>query len=462
MFISFALAILIPALNGYYLLRGFGLRFESMLLKICLSLGIGIGVSSIIHFIIMLFSISQPITMFIEGIVCLLLIGLVEFGPPDKVGITLTSHQKIMNGGIKRWTNILTFIFVLISLIILGTSILVSVQNPHGGWDAWAIWNQHARFLFRSGVNWQLNYVAQNEWSHPDYPFFLPVTIVRIWRFIGIETTFVPVFVSILFFFLTITTIYSSLTYFRSKFWGVIGALLLLGAPGFVLQGISQYADIPLSFYFLLTWVFVAICTQQETAASWVLAGIVVGLSTLVKNEGLLFAFLFLTGFFVLNWLRQTFKQRTVYFSFATGFLTIFAFTLYFKLFLAPQNDLIAENNLVTILQSLGNPLRYGQIGSAFMQSAINYFDVPLIIFPLLWLFLGIERQRFKQPVIGLSLFTLIFMLVGYFFVYVTTPYNLEWHLKTSLSRLFIHLWPSLVFISILMVQELKQNNQIP
>ena len=34
-------------------------------------------------------------------------------------------------------------------------------------------------------------------------------------------------------------------------------------------------------------------------------------------------------------------------------------------------------------------------------------------------------------------------MLAGYFFVYLTTPHDLAWHVNTSMDRLLIHLWPS-------------------
>ena len=38
-------------------------------------------------------------------------------------------------------------------------------------------------------------------------------------------------------------------------------------------------------------------------------------------------------------------------------------------------------------------------------------------------------------------------MLVGYFFVYVLTPLDLAYHLATSLNRLFLQLWPGVIFL---------------
>jgi hypothetical protein len=38
---------------------------------------------------------------------------------------------------------------------------------------------------------------------------------------------------------------------------------------------------------------------------------------------------------------------------------------------------------------------------------------------------------------------------VGYFFTYAITPLDLTWHLGTSLGRLYVQLWPSFVFLSL-------------
>jgi hypothetical protein len=43
--------------------------------------------------------------------------------------------------------------------------------------------------------------------------------------------------------------------------------------------------------------------------------------------------------------------------------------------------------------------------------------------------------------------------LVGYFAVFLITPYDIHWHLRFSLVRLFLQLWPSTVFLSFLILQ---------
>jgi hypothetical protein len=45
---------------------------------------------------------------------------------------------------------------------------------------------------------------------------------------------------------------------------------------------------------------------------------------------------------------------------------------------------------------------------------------------------------------------TLGLLCVGYLMVYVTTPYELEWHLRTSMDRLLLQMWPALVLVVML------------
>jgi len=42
---------------------------------------------------------------------------------------------------------------------------------------------------------------------------------------------------------------------------------------------------------------------------------------------------------------------------------------------------------------------------------------------------------------------------LGYFFAYVLTPLDLTWHLGTALGRLYLHLWPSLIFLLLIVLR---------
>ena len=70
------------------------------------------------------------------------------------------------------------------------------------------------------------------------------------------------------------------------------------------------------------------------------------------------------------------------------------------------------------------------------------------ILLLIVYLFLAGVRIDGRDR-IGLiqSAAILCLMLAGYFFVYVLTPLDLGYHLATSLNRLFLQLWPSVIFL---------------
>jgi hypothetical protein len=72
---------------------------------------------------------------------------------------------------------------LLVMLLAIATFVMSGFwqTNPHGNWDAWAIWNLRARFLIHGGN------VAQRAWSpalissHPEYPLLVSGFVARCW-----------------------------------------------------------------------------------------------------------------------------------------------------------------------------------------------------------------------------------------------------------------------------------------
>ena len=48
-------------------------------------------------------------------------------------------------------------------------------------------------------------------------------------------------------------------------------------------------------------------------------------------------------------------------------------------------------------------------------------------------------------------------MLAAYFMVFVVTSYAVGYQIKTSLDRLWINLWPSVVFLFFLFVKSMEE-----
>jgi hypothetical protein len=67
----------------------------------------------------------------------------------------------------------------------------------------------------------------------------------------------------------------------------------------------------------------------------------------------------------------------------------------------------------------------------------------PLTGLAAVWMAGRSERARVMAIVVGL-------MLLSYYFVYVLTPFDISWHISTSIDRLLVQLWPSLVLTAFL------------
>src|ERR1051325_8650528 len=149
------------------------------------------------------------------------------------------------------WLLSIAVFIALISAILAFT--YQSLKNPHGAWDAWALHNLKARFIYRAGADWQLTFSSAMAWSYPDYPVLIPLTIAGCWSLIGSDTVIIPVLVAMLFTVATVGVAYSSLAILRSPSQGKLAGLTLLGTPFFINHGANQYADIPLAYFFLAT-----------------------------------------------------------------------------------------------------------------------------------------------------------------------------------------------------------------
>ena len=343
---------------------------------------------------------------------------------------------------------------VLLMFSRLAAGLIEAVGQPSGDADAWSTWNLQARFLSRGGPNW-VDLARYSYPHHTDYPLMLPLSVARGWQAVGVETAAAPIAIGIFFTFGTVLLLFSALSFLRNPVRGFVAGAVLLGTPFFILHGARQLADVPLGFFILAATVL--FCLQDRlTARSFApvaLAGAACGLAGWTKNEGLLFL-----GCMVLaRWATVTLKRgwrswlsEAPYF--LAGLVPILAIVICFKARYAPPNDLHLGQNLA----GLATPSRYWYIAKEFARQALTFGHwqefgpVPLSPVPLLagyWLCRGISLRREETEGVATSFLALVLTLAGYFCVYLLTPLDLATHVRTSCDRLFLQLWPSLIFL---------------
>jgi len=343
-------------------------------------------------------------------------------------------------------------IFIIASAAALAIFVFISWRQPNGDWDGWAIWNMRARFIFRSGENWRDSFSPLIAWSHPDYPLLVPLSVVWLWTVIGRETTVAPMLIAAIFSVSTVALLSASIARLRGPTQGLLAGIAILGAPFFIQHGASQYADIPLGFFFLETIVLFALYEQSPGTSPWllVMSGLTAGLSAWTKNEGLLFclsvAVARLVAVIPRRGMRPALRETAL---FIAGLIIPLAMTFYLKIRLVPPGDLLSSQEPSMLMDHLMQPSRYALIMKTFLRTAIQGTRGAAGLPVLLIYFLLLGRKDGKaEPRLGArtASYSISLMLAGYFLVYLVDTYDLQWHLSTSIDRLFIQLWPTFLF----------------
>ncbi len=439
-------------------------KTAGILLRLFTGWGLGIGVTSCSYFICLLTGIARYVAA-IDLALCLVLgsIAFVRCRKSDPGHQAGPPPGKTAAGSRLRSAIAALFAIELVAFVV--SFAVSSLKEPHGRWDAWLIWNMHARFLYRGGDLWREAFASGLDWSHWDYPLLLPLSIARGWTFAGSEGILFPAAMGFIFTLLILGLLLSALSLLKSRTQGYLASMILMGTPFFITMGASQFADVPFAFFILATFVslFMIERSPENHAGPLILAGISAGASAWTKNEGLLFLLIVtvsLAGMAVRagGWRRSLRRPGW----FLAGALPVLMIVVYFKTRISPTNDIMAGVSLAAVSAKLLDWGRYAEITKAFFVTGIAFtqgvIDVRVgmtlnpgvVSFLLLVVYLGLTGIRIAEKDRGLlfqAAAVLVLMLAGYFFVYVMTPLDLNWHLMTSLNRLFLQLWPSAVFL---------------
>jgi hypothetical protein len=323
---------------------------------------------------------------------------------------------------------------ILMAALVLSLALAIGAMsgsweaNPQGGWDAWAIWNLRARFLTAGGS------LAHRAWSpllgytHPEYPLLTSAFIARAWTYSHSMSAAVPIAVSCFFFLALISLAVGGVAAWHSRSLGLLLGLSLVATPTLAHVVSDQYADIPLACYFAGALVLTLLDRP-------LLAGLLAGLAAWTKDEGLLFAVVFLAA-------AAVFRRPQL-----TGLLAGTALggatAVFFKAILARGTASLLNASLPSLAQHLSDPARYRQVvgamGAEFTNMTAGWYH-PILPALALAIALRFEIQR-RRDVLFCCIVAL-FLFTGYFFVYIITPNDLTWQLQTSLSRLYVQFWP--------------------
>jgi len=410
-------------------------QLAALALKVFLGIGLGLGITSCLYFLRLLLFPGQGGYLLIQVILLTLVI------------VALFSQKRIFfNFTLK--TAALTQIQILsgLALIFIGAVALYFLViyariAPHGDYDAQAIWNLRARFIFRSGDVWQNAFSPLiNRNFHMDYPLLIPLTVVGGWNTLKSEVLRIPTMLSMLFLFGMAGIIYSVIAYLRTSSQAVIATLILLATPGLLIFSTFQTADIPLTYFFLASVSLFVLASHENNRNLLFLSGVMAGLAAWTKNEGIPFVVLMIICTILVFGIRQI---RTSFVSLLAGLALPFLIIILFKAVISVNNDLFSNNGFFEILAKLVTPSRYIQILTHLISELIHLGNWPISIIAVLLIYGGVVGTRKPDNLTERALWIIpLSQFAIYILIYIITPHDLEWHLNYSMSRLLIHLFP--------------------
>lgn len=339
---------------------------------------------------------------------------------------------------------------------------------PHGGWDAWMNWDMRARMIFRGGEGWRTAFSGALPWSHPDYPVLVPSLVVRGWLYAGHETLLGPALVAATFTFGTVALLLTALGTLRSLSQGLLAALVLLSTPFFILHGTSLYADVPLGFFFLATFVCLALDGRADAPAHRfaVLAGAAAGIAMWTKNEGLVFALSIAAGLLLQAWHGGWRPHRGRLLAFGTGLLPWLCLVVGFKIAFAPPNDLLSTLGIERTWGRLTAPDRYALVAREYASHILTFGrnGLTAAAWPLAacLLGLGLDPGEAGRSWARAAAAALVLLLAAHFVVFVSMADELARLLNSSLDRLLLQLWPSALFLLFMVLRTPEELTSAP
>lgn len=309
-----------------------------------------------------------------------------------------------------------------------------------GDWDAWGIWNYHARFL-ADGQRWTWLFQSL-QYDHPDYPLGLSALLGLAGRLLGPESW--PYAAFALHFLITLSVpVLIFLLLYRNSLW-TAGALLLLFVTDdyYLFRGLSQYADTMLAAYFLMAIASISFASADRRLIT--LSALLAGCAAWTKNEGIVLCLLT-----CLFYAKTYFSRPNRWYALA-GFALPATTLALFKIFYAPANDLV-QNSQGDLLRQITDPERYRLVWAYFIRNGADHFIWTGILI-LVYAIACIMMKRLP----GRAMMLILTCLLAYLSTYILSPYDPDWHLHLSLDRLMHQLMPALVLVCGLRISEIR------
>ena len=339
--------------------------------------------------------------------------------------------------------------FVAVALAALAVPVIEYWSSPNGQWDAWAIWNQKARFMSRAGPGWTASLAVT--WSAPSHPMFVSLAVARLWAYAGAELTSVPAGLSLVYGIALVALVVGALGTRSRRAW-IAGAVVM--AP-FTFSHLvaAQTADLPLGLFVTASLVILRGAARDgrddpRTVRTLALAGLLGGCAALTKNEG--FVFLAASSV-VVAWvaLRHGRFSGAVWWGVAA--LPLAALMIWFKLsFPVGTAEYFSESQthpgLAHRVLDVDRLRLLAALTAGFAWRWGGTMTVGALLATTLAAIAGAVSREERA---GLGMLWVVgVMVASYYAVWLLSPLDTAWLVGTTFDRLMAQVWPTLVILA--------------
>ena len=417
------MAFALPLLSGFFITsileRELALRF-----RILFAIPLGFGIHSIFYFVYQCLNVYNFKNFQIFEVIFVLILAICYYNQ-ERPDLSKHKFHKLNN-----W-------FYLANLYGLCMFFKYFINNPMGSWDGLRIWNIKAEFLFQQTPLWQNVFKLPHFMMHSDYPMFLPSSTARLWSWVGEQNFYLNLAFGAVFTFGLVYLLYQTIRYFKSEKIANIVCIVFMISDVVMVNGAAQCADIPLAMFFLSTIVCLFFYSKTKHTSLLVLSILFAGLSVWVKNEGMLFFFVYVTT--ILGWLLYRKNYKITLLTAILG-VAFFALSAFYKKLTGTPNDLVYGLILGKTYKFALEPYRYAVVVSTFLSMLFKKFTLFLALFILC--LKGFKlKETIKTPFLLTSIMFLL-CVFGYVTIYIIAPHDINWIVENSLERIILQILP--------------------
>jgi len=331
----------------------------------------------------------------------------------------------------------------ILLLIAVAYTAFEAWLRPLSAWDGWAIWLLKAKMFYIDGfVNPHAYHLLRDS-----YPYVINLSVTFLYIMLG-KVDDRAVLLLFFGFYLMLGICFFN---FSKKIFGITMSLfftfLLLSLQNVIRHGgrfEAGYADLALGYYIFMSSTLLFQYIKSNKPKALILCSIFLGLTSLVKDEGVVFSIIMQLMMFVVIIKNKKFKQIFLSMIWLIPFLDWNLFKYI--------NDIhysLYQNSTIHLL-------RFPQILLQIAQELLNIQNWN-ILWPIF--FIGLFPFLFiKKRGMNIYLFFIMFLqILAYIFVFMISPYPPYIHVPNVMNRLLLHV----VALCVLLVEYVFANTHV-